>query len=161
MDVILLVMAKTKNDNFIIFLSLVIILLIMLGFGGVYYFNNRSNSVLDKGENIKVAYEHADVSNVLPKEFPQYPNSRVVSSWSSEGEREKGVSVIWETEDAPDKVVEYYNKALPEAQWKIITQTTNDSSTIISFINSKSTGFVAISKNTLTTISVTIGVDYE
>ncbi len=94
----------------------------------------------------------------FPADFPVYPNAAITSGW----EKGKGVgyaaSVLWETDDIPEKVFYFFDGELKNSGWAITgSQNAKDAYTL-SFTKEGTSGFLGITKGekNKTTISVTL-----
>lgn len=95
----------------------------------------------------------------FPKDFPIYTGAKLTSSWTTNGESGKGISVVWETTDSADKVQAFYKDKLPQSGWKIDNEFAQESMQTISFEKDNVSGFIGLTEsNQKLTISVTFGI---
>src|SRR3989344_5477390 len=97
----------------------------------------------------------------FPQDFPVYPDASIKTSWTTQGELKEGISVLWESEDTPLKVADYYKKKLGEFGWSVGSSFESEGSYTISFEKETGEGFMGITRGEggLTQISVTVGVE--
>lgn len=95
----------------------------------------------------------------FPSDFPLYPEAKIVSSFTANGGETSGMSVVWESTVAPEKIITFYKAELPKGEWKIVSNFDREGSSTISFEKDKISGFLGIAKGEkeLSIISVTIG----
>lgn len=68
---------------------------------------------------------------IFPQGFPVYSGSVLTSAWSSSENNTQGFSVVWEVDDSPTKVFNFYKNNLNSKGWKgDIVSTANGSYTI-------------------------------
>lgn len=95
----------------------------------------------------------------FPKDFPIYTGAKLTSSWTTDGESGKGISVVWETADSADKVQAFYKDKLSQLGWKIDNEFAQESMQTISFEKDNISGFIGLAKtDQKLTISVTFGI---
>lgn len=96
----------------------------------------------------------------FPGNFPIYPKTLIINSWSQKNNEKLGLSVIWETNDSVDKVVDFYNIKLHEI-YLDVSLNDDPKSPVFSFKNEGLSGFMGITEGEgeKTIISVAIGID--
>jgi len=159
-------MQKVPKSNKSLLILVVVLVLLGLYFGGKYLTQNVK--VEENGESTTIKNEDEEISisqaGTLPEGFPQnfplYPRSTIISSFTAKGEETNGTSVVLGSQDSTEKVIEFYKSQLPQKGWKIVSSFDQQGSSTISFEEDKVSGFLGITKADMgiTTISVTIGV---
>lgn len=173
---------KKSSKSPLIILVILVIILVAFFFGGrailgnlwgrllskfISNVSNTSVEVGNKGEKVTVKTEEGEISfeergelpDNFPKDFPVYPKSKLVGTWSADGEDIKGLSLVWETDDSVEEVSGYYNRELEASGWKVTFSTKAEGSVALSFEKDKNSGFVGITtEDGKTIISVTLGV---
>lgn len=174
---------KGKSNKTIIIIVVAVIALVVLGLigrmvqrriaqgmagsflsamtGGKVGVSTDKNKVTLKSDEGEFSFqEGGKLPEEFPSDFPIYPGAKITSSWTSSGDDAKGISVVWETNDSPDKVANYYKSSIESKGWKTTASFSSEGTTTYSFEKGESTGFVGIAKGEegKTTISVTIGV---
>lgn len=134
----------------------------------VNFLKNGRQNTGTKSENGKAAptpqgeflVEEKKLPESFPKDFPVYPVSDLINSWTASGNETKGLSVVWETQDSVSQVSKFYKEELPNAKWTISSSYQLDDSSTFSFEKENISGFVGVTKGKegRTAISVTIGV---
>ncbi len=175
--------SRAKSNKTVIVVAVVIGILVILGIigriiqrkiaqgvAGGFLSAISGGRVKVNGDDKKVTYksdqgefsfqEGGKLPDGFPADFPTYPGAKITSSWTSAGDNSKGISVVWETSDSPEKVAEYYKTNVESKGWKITASFSNDGTTTYSFEKGTTSGFVGIAKGEAgkTNISVTIGV---
>jgi len=124
-------------------------------------FTDDGKKITYKGEEGNFSYEQTDkLPSGFPSDFPIYQSTKIDSSWSAESEGTKGVSVVWESNDAVDKIAQFYAKELPLKGWTVTSTFTQDESSTFSFKKGETEGILGIAKKDTgkSSISVTLGV---
>lgn len=108
----------------------------------------------------KITYEETTtrLPDNFPADFPIYPGAKIVSSWTNEGDTDIGVSVIWETDDQLNEVKDYYSTNLKSNGWMVSNEASTDGSVVLSFVKGETQGFMGLSREDMTAISVTLGL---
>lgn len=154
---------RHDKTSFLIILSITLIILIVVGFFGLGFLTKNKNTLrvetrpTVEPQNAKV---ESGLPNKFPKDFPIYPGATPTSSWSSEGDKSIGISIVWETKDKLDAVVDFYKQELASKGWKVLKQFDSQNSSTLTIAKGTTNGFIGLSmSDTKTTISVTVGVD--
>jgi hypothetical protein len=97
----------------------------------------------------------------FPPDFPIYPGSELKTSWTVEGDIKEGISILWESQDSPIMVADYYKLMLPQHGWYQESSFESEGTYTISFSRAGAEGFIGITQaeGGLTQISVTVGVE--
>lgn len=174
---------KTKSNKTIIIIVAVVGVLIALGIigrmvqrriaqgvaggflsaitGGRVGVNSDKNKVIYKSDEGEFSFqEGGKLPDGFPSDFPVLPGAKITSSWTSSDDNSKGISVVWETSDAPTKVADYYKTNIESKGWKVTASFSSEGTTTYSFEKGTTNGFVGIAEGEegKTNISVTIGV---
>jgi len=121
-------------------------------------FRDRTGvNLAGKPEVQEVTQNQKSLPENFPTDFPLYRQATFKEAWSTGKAESGGISVIWETSDAPPKVAVFYKDELVKKNWKINSSFNNSGSFVISFEKGGTSGFVGISQNGKTIISVTLG----
>lgn len=149
--------------------GLLILIIVILFLVGLYFagrlasrslVEESGNKVTFKGEDGELSFEESGtLPEGFPSDFPIYPETKVVSSFSAKGEDTNGTSVVWESRDTVGSVSQFYKVELSNKEWKIVSSFEKEDSVTISFEKGTVSGFLGITKGEkgATTISVTIG----
>jgi hypothetical protein len=132
--------------------------LISKGTGGKVQVDDGGKKITYSGEGGDLSFqEGGNLPAGFPSDFPIYPGSKTISSWSATGES-KGISVMWESTDSADKVASYYKTELPKAGYKLTSTFEQAESKAYSFEKGTVKVLLGItSADNKVTISVTIG----
>lgn len=170
---------KKKSKTLPIILVVIVVILVGLYLVGRSASRFVANSLLSgitgqnvdvdsSGDKVTVQTEEGQVSfeaggslpEGFPSDFPVYPGAKVVSSSTVQGEKDSGMSVVWETSDSQATVADYYKKELPAAGYSVVSTFAANDSLTISFKKGETEGFMGVTSGEggKTTISVTIGV---
>ncbi|KKQ25460.1 MAG: hypothetical protein US62_C0027G0007 [Candidatus Woesebacteria bacterium GW2011_GWA1_37_8] len=98
----------------------------------------------------------------FPSDFPVFDGATLKNNWTTKSTNVTGVSIIWETDQLPTKVFNFYFTQLISLDYKteVISQTEN--SYTLSFEKPGLNGFVGITQaEGKTLISVTLGIKNE
>jgi hypothetical protein len=172
---------KTKKKTSRVLLYIVLAVFLLIASGG--YFVGRNSSWLTHGiisslfkktgteeENGQVTYkgdegefsynQGGELPEDFPKDFPIYPGAKLTSSWTAQGEETRGVSIVWETQDSPEEVSDYFKNQLELSGWKITSSFSQGGSVNYSFEKDNVSGFIGIARaeEGKTTLSLTLGV---
>jgi hypothetical protein len=100
---------------------------------------NGGATITDKetGNTTTVDAKGGKMPEGWPKNIPQYPGSKVTQSSATDTEKGKSFSIILETQDAVDKVNEYYAKELKGAGFKKSTEMTRDDGVTVFYQSEK------------------------
>lgn len=120
---------------------------------------NNGKKITVNGKQGQFSYSaEGQLPNGFPSDFPIYPGAKLSSSWTTGGEDGKGISVVWETSDSADQVMNFYKNKLSAASWKIDNEFTQEQMQTLSFEKDNVSGFVGLAKtDAKLTISVTLG----
>jgi len=154
----------------ILLLLAALLLGIVLGVGtklGWDFLTGQKNNVglqASKTQNNKEVVPPTNQNSLpanFPNDFPFYPKSSLKTSWTTQGELKEGISVLWESDDAPQKVAAFYKEKLPELGWSVNSSFESEGSYTISFKKETVDGFVGIvqGEGGITQISVTLGIE--
>ncbi len=121
---------------------------------------NDGKKITFDGNGGQFSYSaEGELPDEFPKDFPIYTGAKLTSSWTTDGESGKGVSVVWETTDSADKVQAFYKDKLPKSGWKIDNEFAQESMQTISFEKDNISGFIGLTKaEQKLTISATFGI---
>ena len=129
--------------------------------GGKVKVGGDSNKVTYKSDDGEFSFqEGGKLPEGFPSDFPIYPGAKITSSWTSNDDDSKGISIVWETSDALTKVADYYKENIEAKGWKITASFSQEDTTTYSFEKGTASGFVGVGKGEAdkTNISVTISV---
>jgi len=128
--------------------------------GGNVKVDNSGGKVSFENDGGKVSFEEGGkLPEGFPKDFPVYPGAKVVSSFTANTDGKDGMSVVWETGDAVNKVSSFYKTNLVSNGWKISATFEQGDSMTTSFEKEGWGGFMGITATEgKTTISATVGV---
>ena len=121
---------------------------------------DSSATIVDKetGSTTTVDAKGGKMPEGWPKNIPQYPGSKVTQSSSTDTEKGKSFSLIIETQDAVEKVNEYYAKELKGAGFKKTTEMSKEDGVTVFYQSEKDVLTMTIFKEngkTLLSISLT------
>lgn len=96
----------------------------------------------------------------FPKDFPLYYQAELADVWTQKGEELDAILAVWETNDSPKKVFDFYLGQLKLFGWESEIILESDGSYTFSFHKGDVEGFVDITFSDLseTIISATFGV---
>jgi hypothetical protein len=158
-----------RTAKTIVLLTGVLFVGIAIGVGAKLAFDYLTKT--DKTAEVKTPTQNKKEEGVVqdaeplpenfPRDFPVYPESILNTSWTTQGELKEGISVLWESEDSPQEVADFYKGRLPELGWSIGSSFEKGGSYTLSFEKETYDGFVGITRGEegLTQISVTLGVE--
>lgn len=154
-----------RTSRLPIIVGIVVVLIVSLV--GVYLFVRRGlpaevgkeTSVSGVSEEITVEKGN-QLPDDFPADFPIYPGSDILSSWSAEGNGTQGQAIVWQTADPEDKVSDYFKEKLESSGWKISSSFEAEGSRTITFEKGETTGFIGITagEEGKTAIAVTVGI---
>lgn len=168
--------SKTKAPILLILAAVVVLAVVI---GGICYrkakdlvvgsiFSRLTGGIVEKdGDKVTVTLEEGSFSledggslpDNFPSDFPIYPDAKLASTWSAKGNGADGLSLIWETEDAIDKVSSYYENELEDAGWTLSFTSKTDNSTTFAFEKSGTKGFIGVTfEESKVVISLTLGL---
>jgi hypothetical protein len=100
---------------------------------------NGGATITDKetGNTTTVDAKGGKMPEGWPTNIPQYPGSKVTQSSATDTEKGKSFSIILETQDAVDKVNEFYAKELKGAGFKKSTEMTRDDGVTVFYQSAK------------------------
>lgn len=132
--------------------------LISKGTGGKVNVTDGGKKITYSGEGGELSFqEGGSIPTGFPSDFPIYSGAKTISTWSASGES-KGISIMWETTDAADKVASYYKTELPKAGYKLTSTFEQAESKAYSFEKGDVKGLLGITNaDDKVTISATIG----
>lgn len=154
-----------KNRRVLIIVLLVLVVVTLGTLGGILVkraVERGKNQLGDKkitykGNEGEFSFEEGgNLPEGFPSDFPLYPGTTLSSSWTAKGQSSNGISLIWETDDSSEKVLEFYKRELEAKGWKI----TSAFSATYSFEKGNTSGFVGIAKGSSgrTEISLTLSL---
>ena len=128
--------------------------------GGVIGIDKEGEKVTVKSEEAEFSFEEGgELPENFPKDFPIYPEAKLISSWTASGEETEGLSLVWETNDSIDKVSAYYKEKLTESGWKLSLTAEVEDSITLAFEKNDTGGFLGITtEDSKTIISLTLGL---
>lgn len=128
--------------------------------GGNVKVDNSGGKVTFENEEGKVSFEEGGkLPGGFPSDFPAYPGAKIVSSFTANTDGKDGMSVVWETGDAVEKVASFYKTNLVSNGWKTTATFEQEGSMTTSFEKEGWGGFMGVtSTEGKTTISATVGV---
>lgn len=162
-------LTSKRTSRLPIIVGIVIVLLVSL-VGGVYLFGRRGLPVEVEKEKLNVSGvskegefsigKGGQLPDNFPADFPIYPGSDILSSWSADGNGTQGQAIVWQTADSEEKVSDYFKKELESSGWKISSSFEAEGSRTITFEKAETTGFVGITagEEGKTAIAVTVGI---
>ena len=175
--------SKPTSQKGLLILVIVVLVLAGLYLGGKYLSQGggqtlvgsflsriigRDVKIEENGESTTIKSEDQEISfsvtgtlpEGFPQDFPLYPEATISSSFTAKGEGTNGTSIVLGSQDAIEKVIEFYKSELPQKGWKIVSNFEQQGSSTISFEKELVSGFLGITKGEkgISTISVTIGV---
>jgi len=159
-----------KAPKMILLLSAVLFVGIIVGVGAKLAYDSlagqkispgRESQTTPKGQGEIPSGDTNTLPANFPKDFPLYPDSSLKTSWTTQGELKEGISVLWESGDAPQVVRDFYKQKLPELGWSVNSSFESEGSYTISFEKEITDGFIGITLGEagLTQISVTLGIE--
>lgn len=97
---------------------------------------------------------------VFPDDFPLYPETTLIESWTKKSKNNVGISVLWESKDKPSKIYTFYSENLVNNGWDLKKISGSDSPSTLSFSKGETSGFLGLTKSDSgkTAISVTMGM---
>lgn len=96
--------------------------------------------------------------DTFPKDFPLYPNAKVISSVTSSQGEKAVLLVIFETTDGLDKVVPFYKSGIGTGGWEITSSFDSDTLQTWAIAKENTEGSLSItSQEGKTTIQVMLG----
>src|SRR5436190_12078666 len=121
-------------------------------------FENK-NTLNYKNAGTEVSINPSTTPNDFPKDFPIYPNSKVISSWKSEADSTNGFSLVLETPDTLEKVSSFYDSELVKEGFVIDKPIKESNSLTLSFNKNSSKGFIGLVENAgKVIISLSLGI---
>ena len=103
--------------------------------------------------------EEGNLPDNFPSDFPIYPDAKLASSWTANGDGTNGLSLIWETGDSVSKVSDYYESELVGAGWTLSFTSETEDSTTYAFEKNDVSGFIGITvEESKVIISLTLGL---
>ncbi len=102
-------------------------------------FKNGGATITDKetGNKTTVDAIGGKMPEGWPENIPQYPGSKVTQSSATDTEKGKAFSLILETQDAVEKVNEYYAKELKGSGFKKTTELTKEDGVTVFYQSNK------------------------
>lgn len=121
--------------------------------GKLSFTDTKTGETVDIGSN--------KLPDTFPKDFPQYPGAKVVSSLSgSKAGSTNGAWVMFSTKDQADRVVVFYTNSLKSGGWTTDSTTNMGNATTMTVTKGNLTGSLVISADSEkkeTGIVVTLG----
>jgi len=143
----------------IIITSLAAFLYMLFGSGDVW---NQQGSADNPSEVQESNGIQGSLPQFFPGDFPVFDGAALKNNWTTKSANVTGISIIWETDQPPAKVFNFYFSQLSSLDYKVeVISQTQDSYTL-SFEKPGLNGFVGITlAEGKTLISVTLGIKNE
>lgn len=126
--------------------------------GGDVKIEGDGEKVSYKDDDLEFSYDMGgDLPEGFPSDFPIYTNAKLISKYSSTQEESEGMSVMWETSDDLEKIVEYYKSESEKTGWEITSTFSSEDSSVLSLKKGDSEAVLGIAEaEDKVDISVTI-----
>ena len=156
---------KTAKSVILAGIAIIVTSLILFAFmifGSSNQWNLESEDKNDLSEIQNSNEIQGSMPQFFPSDFPVFDGATLKNNWTTKSNNVTGVSVIWETDQPPVKVFNFYFTQLSSLDYKVeVISQTKDSYTM-SFEKPGLNGFVGITlAGGKTTISVTLGIKNE